>query len=139
MSADTQRTVTLRRTGAGQLVARNAAGLELAVGSGPDTFSPVELLLVALGGCTALDVDALTNRRAEPESFEVDVRAERVRDEAGNHLTGIEVVFRVSFPEGDAGDAARQVLPQAVARSHDRLCTVSRTIELATPVSTRIA
>lgn len=138
MSAQTQRSITLRRTGPGQLVATNGDGLELPVGSGPDTFTPVELLLVALGSCTALDVEALTRRRAEPDSFDVDVRADSVRDESGNHLEGVEVTFRVTFPAGPDGDAARKVLPVAVARSHDRLCMVSRTIERETPVHTRI-
>ena len=36
------------------------------------------------------------------------------------------------------GDAARAVLPDAVRRSHDRLCTVSRTIELGIPVTSRV-
>jgi len=39
---------------------------------------------------------------------------------------------------GEGGDAARTILPDAVKKSHDRLCTVSRTIEAGTPVSTRI-
>jgi hypothetical protein len=30
------------------------------------------------------------------------------------------------------------VLPDVVKKSHDRLCTVGRTIELGTPVGTRI-
>jgi putative redox protein len=29
-------------------------------------------------------------------------------------------------------------VPEAVQRSHDRLCTVSRTVELGTAVATRI-
>jgi uncharacterized OsmC-like protein len=45
----------------------------------------------------------------------------------------------VSFPEGDGGDAARELLPGAVRRSHDSLCTVSKTVELGTPVKSEIA
>jgi putative redox protein len=30
------------------------------------------------------------------------------------------------------------VLPDVVKKSHDRLCTVSRTIEIGTPITTRI-
>jgi uncharacterized OsmC-like protein len=41
----------------------------------------------------------------------------------------------VTFPEGEAGDAARAILPRIVQTSHDRTCTVSRTIEAGTPVS----
>ena len=32
---------------------------------------------------------------------------------------------------------ATERLPDAIRRSHDRLCTVSRTVELGTPVDTR--
>src|SRR5690606_10530643 len=114
-------------------------GGTLLIGTGDDAeFTPTELLLAALGSCTAIDVDALTSRRAEPESFEVQVDANKVRDASGNRLTDIEVTFRVVFPDGEAGDAARELLPEMVKRSHDRLCTVSRTIELGTPITTRI-
>ncbi len=66
------------------------------------------------------------------------VDAEKVRDEAGNHLTDIEVTFRITFPGGAQGDEARALLPDVVKKSHDRLCTVGRTVEIATPIATRI-
>jgi uncharacterized OsmC-like protein len=139
MSDDTLRSVSLRRTGPGRLVATNANGVELELASGgKDAFSPVELLLVAVAGCTALDVDALTSRRAKPDSFELQATADKVRDESGNRLENIQVTFKVTFPAGEAGDAARAVLPAMVAKSHDRLCTVTRTIERGTPVSPHI-
>ena len=136
---DQQRSVALRRTGPSSYVATNVRGGELTFGSGGEQFSPVELLLVAIGGCTAMDVDALTSRLAEPERFELRVDAAKVRDDAGNHLKDVAITFTVTFPEGEAGDAARTRLPDAAAKSHDRLCTVSRTVELGTPVSWRLA
>jgi uncharacterized OsmC-like protein len=48
------------------------------------------------------------------------------------------VEFAITFPEGEAGDKARETLPRAVKMSHDRLCTVSRTVELGTPVTTTL-
>jgi len=133
------RSVRLERVRTGRYAAINARGGQISVSTGDDTdFTPVELLLVAMGGCTAADVDFLTARRAEPDRFEVLVDAEKVRDEHGNHLTDLVMTFRVSFPDGEAGDQARVVLPDAVQKSHDRLCTVSRTIELGTPIATRI-
>lgn len=137
MTDDTKRSVTIRRTGAGRYVATNARGIEMPIG-GEHSFSPIELLLTALAGCTAADVDALTSRRAEPEEFQVEARGDKIRDESGNRMENLEVVFRVRFPAGDAGDAARTVLPDMVAKSHDRLCTVSRTVELSTPIKTLI-
>jgi uncharacterized OsmC-like protein len=83
-------------------------------------------------------VDLVTSRRAEPDSFTVTVDAVKARDEQGNHLRDIAVTFRVAFPGGEDGDKARAVLPDIVRKSHERLCTVSRTVEIGTPVATRI-
>jgi len=133
------RGVRLERVQTGRYTAINARGGQISVSTGEDTdFSPVELLLAAMGGCTAADVDFLTSRRAEPDRFEVLVDAEKARDASGNHLADLVVTFRILFPEGEAGDRARALLPDAVQKSHDRLCTVSRTIELGTPIANRI-
>ena len=133
------REVTVERIANGRFCVINERGgrITLGTGNGAD-FTPTELLLVALGGCTAIDVDMLTSRRAEPEAFQIVVEASKVRDAGGNHLTDIEVTYRVAFPPGGPGDEARALLPDAVKKSHDRLCTIGRTIELGTPVSTRI-
>ncbi len=133
------RGIRIERTGPSTFVAVNERGgrLTMSQANGLD-FTPVELLLAAIGGCTSIDVDLVTARRAEPDRFEVLVDAEKVRDEAGNHLTDLQVTFRVSFPDGEAGDKARTVLPDIVKKSHDRLCTVSRTIELGPHIATLI-
>ena len=140
MSADAHRMVTITRTAAGRYTASNGRGGVLDFGTGAvDDFTPVELFLASIGGCTAVDVDILTTRRAEPESFVVVVEGEKNEGgEGGNRMEEISVTFRLRFPEGEGGDAARALLPDIVRRSHDRLCTVSRTVELGTPVATRI-
>jgi len=133
------REVTVERIANGRFRAINDRGGQITFGAGDGTdFTPVELLLAAVGGCTAIDVDTLTSRRAEPEAFKIVVEASKVRDADGNHLTDIEVTYQVAFPPGGPGDEARAVLPDVVKKSHDRLCTVSRTVELGTPVGTRI-
>jgi putative redox protein len=140
MTSDSaHRGVRLERTANSRYVATNDRGGQISMGTGEGTdFTPVDLLLAAIGGCTAVDVDILTSRRAEPDAFEVLVDAEKVRDAAGNHLTDIVVTFRIRFPDGEQGDKARALLPDAVHKSHDRLCTVSRTVELGTPIANRI-
>jgi uncharacterized OsmC-like protein len=65
-------------------------------------------------------------------------RGHKVKDEQGNRMADLELVFRVRFPAGDDGDAARRMLPVAVQRSHDRLCTVSRTVEVSSPVEVTV-
>ncbi|WP_323096284.1 OsmC family protein [Intrasporangium sp. YIM S08009] len=135
---DDLRRVTLTRDSVGRYTVRNQRGGSITVSSGTDELSPVELLLAGIAGCTAVDVDTVTTRRAEPEQFEVEVTADKVKDENGNHLQDIEVRFRVRFPEGDGGDAAREMLPKLVKRSHDEWCTVSRTVELGSEVTTTV-
>ena len=131
-------TVNVTREALGRYVATNADGVHLSYGEGDDQFSSVELLLAALGGCTGIDVDYLTTRRAEPQSFEIEVSAEKACDERGNHLADVVVTFRLRFPDGEEGDGAREVLPIAVAKSHERLCTVGQTLERPTPIRTVI-
>lgn len=139
MSADSHRSVSITRTSVGRYTAVNGRGGTLEFGTGDvDDFTPVELFLAAIGGCTAADIDILTTRRSEPDSFVVEVGGEKVRDEFGNQMEDLSVTFRVTFGDGEGGDAARALLPEAVKRSHDRLCTVSRTVELGTPIATRI-
>jgi putative redox protein len=141
MTDDTFRSVDIERTSVGRYVVRNLRGGWIPIGTGDDdSFTPVELLLAAIGGCTAIDVDLITSRRAEPSEFFVKVTGDKIRDEVGgNRMTNLTVECSVRFPDGAAGDAARDALPRSVRMSHDRLCTVSRTVELGTPVSTVIA
>ena len=137
---DTERSIALTRTGKAHFRATNVRGGTLELGEGDDAdFTPVELLLVAIAGCSAIDVDYLTGKRVEPESFEVSARADKVRDELGNRLTGIRIAFDVTFPSGVEGDEASAKLPRAVAQSHDRLCTVTRTVVVGTPVESVVS
>ncbi len=140
MTDDTLRSVDIERSSVGRYVVRNVRGGSIPVGSGEDdSFTPVELLLAAIGGCTAIDVDLITTRRAEPTRFAVRVTGDKIRGEDGNRMENLLVVFDIAFPDGDPGDAARDMLPRAIQRSHDRICTVSRTVELGTPVSVTVA
>jgi uncharacterized OsmC-like protein len=137
--ASTHRSVTLNRVAGSRYAVANERGGELTIGAGggPE-FTPVELLLIAIGGCTGIDVDLVTSRRAEPDAFTVRVDGEKVRDEGGNRVTDIVVTFEVSFPATQGGDEARAILPDIVRKSHERLSSVGRTVELATPIKTQI-
>src|ERR1700744_3656826 len=137
--ASSHRSVRIERIENSRYTVHNDRGGQITIGTGEGTdFTPVDLLLAAIGGCTAVDVDILTSRRAEPDRFEIEVGAEKVRDGSGNHLADITVTFRIAFPDGEAGDKARAILPDAVRQSHERYCTVSRTVELGTPITTHI-
>lgn len=139
MSNASRRSVTVERTTLGQYRIANPRGGSVTLRTDDTDFTAVELLLGAIGGCTLIDVDHLCSRRAEPTTLSVEVTADKTADDSGNHLANVTVTFRAEFPPGEDGDAARRVLPEIVRRSHDRLCTVSRTMERASPVETRIA
>ncbi len=136
IAGEHHREVELTRLRKARFVARNVRGGTLELGEGDDeAFTPVELLLAAIAGCSSIDVDYITAKRAEADRFQVRVSAEKVRDEEGNRLKDIVLRLDVEFPRTDEGQAARDVLPSAVQRSHDRICTVTRTVVVGTPVA----
>lgn len=141
MSDDNLRTVDITRIEKGLYEATNRHGVKLVFGQdNTQNFSAVELLLAAIAGCSGTDVDFITSKRAEPTAFDVHISGEKVRDGAGkNHVADITVTFDIRFPQGEAGDAARGVLQRAVQQSHDRLCSVSQTVERGTPISVHVA
>jgi putative redox protein len=135
MSEETLRQLDLTQIGEGRYKAVNARGGVVPVGPGDDPdFTPVELLLASLAGCTAIDVGLITGKRASPESFDVHVAGHKVRDDDGSHLVDLQVTVSIRFPEGEAGDRAREVLPRAIQQTADRLCTVGRTLQLGTSI-----
>lgn len=133
---ESHRAVTVHRTASGRYRAVNERGgeVEFSHGLGPE-FTPVELLLAAIAGCASVDVDHITSKRAEPAAMVAAISGNKVRDEHGSHLVNLRVEFDVTFPEGEAGDAARSVLQRSIEQSRDRLCTVSRTVALESPVA----
>ena len=94
------RSIQMSRTGTGTYLVTNARGGTMSIGSGESAdFTPVELLLTAIGGCSAIDVDFITSRLR---------RAHRVH----RHRRGREAARRARQPHGrDRGD-----LPGALPR-----------------------
>lgn len=133
------RSVSMTRVSKGVFDVTNVRGGTMRIGGDGADFTPVELLLAAIAGCSAIDVDYITTKRTQPERFTVDAAGEKLRDDSGNFMGGLEVTFSVTFPAGEDGDRAREMLPKAIAMSHDRLCTVTRTVELGTPVRSALA
>lgn len=136
MTDSTERRVSLDRTAPATFTATNARGGTISMCDGrDDSFTPVELLLAAIAGCSAMDVEAIVGKRAEPTSIKLSSRGDKIRDEAGNHMVDLVVDFaEVTFPETPEGEKAEQVLVKSTQMSRDRLCTVSRTVQLGAPV-----
>jgi uncharacterized OsmC-like protein len=135
VSEQTRRSVDLHQIGVHRWKATNSRGGGVSIGPGEDPdFTPVELLLAALVGCGAADLDYVLGKRAPFETFQARAEGHKVRDEGGSHMVQLTVTFDVTFPEGEGGDAAREVLPRTLQQIEDRLCTVGRTVTLGDPV-----
>lgn len=100
----------------------NGRGAAVAIGDG-DTegaFTPVELLLAALGGCELVTVEPLTAKRGHRMArLAATVQADKV---ATSTLGTITVTYDVELPEGDA--EAEDVLKAVAGRVHEKYCTV---------------
>ena len=89
-------------------------------GSAP---SPVELLLVALGSCTAVDViSILKKKREQVSAYRVEVRGER-RAEHPRSYSRMEVHHIVTGKE-----IAEKAVSQAIELSETKYCSVAATL-----------
>lgn len=128
--------IELTRGATNRYVARNAAGVEVTFGRGEDLMSPVELLLAAIAGCSSIDVDTVTSRSSEPAEFKVEASGNKIaEDSGGSRLEDLNLSFNLSFPDDEGGRKAAGLVDRLVKLSHDKYCTVSRTVEHGTPVA----
>lgn len=85
--------------------------------------TPMELLLIALGGCTAVDViSILKKKREQVTDYRVEVRGER-RDEHPRSFKCMEVRHIVT---GRAVSA--KAVAQAIELSESKYCSVAATL-----------
>jgi putative redox protein len=124
----TLRSVELIRTATARYTARNAAGAEIEFGHGED-------LLAAIAGCSSIDVDTVTARSSEPTEFRVAASGHKVVEDGANRVDGLHLSFNVAFPDTEEGRKAAGMVDRLVNLSHEKYCTVSRTVERGTPVT----
>jgi uncharacterized OsmC-like protein len=103
----------------------------VAIGGSKDdgVFSPVELLLVALGGCELVTVEPLTAKRGHRlVRLAIRVEADKVEPTKLGPITG---TYQIELPEGDS--EAAEVFRAVAERVHERHCTVGRALREGTP------
>lgn len=93
-------------------------------GNGNEGPSPMDVLLMSLGGCMAIDVrDILEKGRVSVSDLQIELEGERAPD-APRRYTFIRIVVRVAGPaESDRGKVDR-----AIALSKEKYCSVSHTL-----------
>ena len=94
--------------------------------------SPMELVLIALCGCTASDVVGILRKKREPfTSLEVIASGERASGYPAVY-TEISLVYRI------AGKVARKAVEDAVKLSKEKYCSVSAMLEKTAKITSKI-
>jgi putative redox protein len=117
-----------------RFVATSPSGHAIAVDSDRETNTapgPMELVLMALGACTATDVvSVLKKKRQKLESLEVVCSGERAA-EPPTVWTKLEILYRL---RGELDDGA---VKHAIQLSEDKYCSVAAMLKKTATISWR--
>ena len=124
--ADVNKSAVVHSAGDGLFVGISPSGHALAIETDSERASaatPMELLLLALGGCTAVDVvSILRKKRERVTGYRVEVRGER-RAEHPRAFTRIEVRHVVR-----GHGVSERAVAAAVELSETKYCSVAATL-----------
>jgi len=85
---------------------------------------PMELLLMGLGGCSAIDVlSILKKQRVEVADFKIEINGEREPEAVPSLFKDIHIKFIVKGPV----DTSK--VEKAIVLSLDKYCSVAKTLE----------
>ena len=94
--------------------------------------SPMELVLIALCGCTGYDVVSILQKKREPfTSLEVRAAAERAPNPPSVY-TEIKLTYRIG------GKVSRKAVEDAVRLSKEKYCSVSAMLGKTAKITTEI-
>lgn len=123
--------ITIRRTDNDfKMEAVNENGNTLTMDANPEIgghntgFRPMQMLLAAVGGCSAIDIILiLKKQKQEIESFDVEVEGEREKIEAYSLFRDICLHFKIK------GKVDKEKAERAIKLSLEKYCSVSKTLE----------
>lgn len=91
--------------------------------------SPMELLLMALAGCSSIDIIAILNKqKINPTDLKMDVEGKRIGGVVPSLFHKILVDVRLE------GDIPPEKAKRAVSLSFDKYCSVAKTLKFSTPI-----
>ncbi|MCB0621980.1 MAG: OsmC family protein [Saprospiraceae bacterium] len=94
------------------------------IGGSNKAMRPMQLMLVGLGSCSAIDViHILRRQRQAPDDIKLTVTAEREKDKTPSLFTDIHLHFELF------GDLPEKKVARAVELSMDKYCSVARLLE----------
>ena len=92
-------------------------------------ISPMELLLMALAGCSSIDIIAILNKqKINPIDVKMDVEGDRIPGLVPSLFNKIKVNVRLE------GEISPDKAKRAVSLSFNKYCSVAKTIEYSTPI-----
>jgi len=115
-----------------QFVAESGTGHALVMddANGHSGCKPIELALLALGGCTAFDViSILRKKRQEVTGYEIELRAEQ-NPEPPSYFTRVEIKHRLR------GHIDPQAVEKAIHLSETKYCSVGAMISRTAKIET---
>ena len=91
--------------------------------------SPMELLLMALAGCSSIDIIAILNKqKINPTDVKMDVEGDRNPGIVPSLFHKIKVNVRLE------GEIPPDKVKRAVSLSFEKYCSVAKTLEYSTPI-----
>jgi len=116
--------------------ARNEQGNTVQLDSSPESggsnlgMRPMQMLLAAMGGCSAIDVvSILKKQRQELRDIKITVTGEREKDATPSLYTEVHAHFKLF------GDLDPDKAEKAVALSIEKYCSVAKTLEKTAKVT----
>ncbi|TYP91996.1 putative redox protein [Fodinibius salinus] len=93
-------------------------------------FSPMQLLLAGVGGCSAIDIiGILKKQRQDLQDLKVEVEGDRQSKEEYSEFKTIHINFIFT------GDLDESKVERAINLSLDKYCSVSKTLEQASEIT----
>lgn len=112
MEAKNEDGITLQMDGTGEIGGINGG------------FRPMQMLLAAAGGCSAIDVvGILKKQRQNPDDLKIEVTGDRVSVGSYSEFKSIHIHFILT------GDLDENKVSKAIDLSLTKYCSVSKTLE----------
>ena len=94
---------------------------------------PMQSLLMALGGCSAIDIVTILKKQRQPiEDFQISIDGEREEGKEPSLWETIHIVFKLK------GNLDRDKVDRAVALSMEKYCSVAKTLEKTAKITYEI-
>lgn len=103
------------------------------IGGGNKAVRPMQTLLMALGGCSAIDIVSILNKQRQVlDDFQIDIDGAREQGKEPSLFRTIHVIYRL------AGPAEPEKVKRAVALSMEKYCSVAKTLEKTAAITYEI-